>query len=142
MNPYISDPNQIPASDPYADLPFYGRYHPMPDDLCVDKRHVNSSSPESLQYWATVLDLCAESNMIYPADEGRDVFAVGTVIVKSSHRHKDAKIDYTYADANEVQAIAIAKSVRKGVKVPEVYGAGQVCFCIQTLREDDHCSRF
>ncbi|MBE3045343.1 hypothetical protein IMZ48_22890 [Candidatus Bathyarchaeota archaeon] len=86
MNPYVSDPDQIPATDLYADVPFYGRYLPRPDDFHVDPRHVNSQSPDSLQYWASVVGLCKETARIYPADEGgRDVFALGSVIVKSSH---------------------------------------------------------
>ncbi|GAB0133254.1 hypothetical protein EsDP_00001666 [Epichloe bromicola] len=127
MNPYATNPNHIPKSDLYADLPLYGRYHPRPDDFRVDIRHINSSSEESLQYWATVVGLCTEANMIFPADEeGRDVFAIGSVIVKSSHRHQDAKVDYSYADANEVQAIAVAKSALKGVRVPDIYFSGKI----------------
>lgn len=137
MNPYTTDPKHIPESDRYADIPLYGRYHPQPNDFRVDRRYVNSSSKESLQYWATVLDLCTEANTIYPADNGRDVFALGGVIVKSSHRHKTANIDYTYADANEVQAVAIAKSVLKEVKVPYIYFAGQVHFALRILLCDD-----
>lgn len=122
MNPYESNPDSISATDPYADVPFYGRYFPRPDDFHIDLQHVNSQSADSLQYWASVVDLCNESVRIYPADEGgRDVFALGSVIVKSSHLHKKqdgqhTEIDYSYADANEVQAIAIAKSVLTDVK--------------------------
>ena len=132
MNPYVSNPDDIPASDIYADVPFYGRYFPRPDDFRVDLQHVNSQSADSLQYWASVIDLCNESVRIYPANEGgRDVFALGSVIIKSSHLHKTrdvrhTEIDYSYADANEVQAIAIAKSVPKDVRVPEIYFAGKV----------------
>ncbi|EPS30002.1 hypothetical protein PDE_04952 [Penicillium oxalicum 114-2] len=68
-----------------------------------------------------------------PADEGgRDVFALGSVIVKSSHLHarrekgQGAEIDYSYTDANESQAIALAKTVLKDVKVPENYFAGKI----------------
>lgn len=132
MNPYASNPKDIPATDSYADIPFYGRYFPQPDDFRVDLVHIQSQSEESLKYWASVLDLCNESNRIYPADErGRDVFALGSVIVKSSHLHEsstDKVVDYSYADANEVQAIAIAKSFLNdmGVRVPEIYFAGKV----------------
>lgn len=88
MNPYGPNPNNIPATDRYADVPFYGRYFPRPDDFRVDLQHVNSQSAASLQYWVSVVDLCNESVRIYPADEGgRDVFALGSVIVKSSHLH-------------------------------------------------------
>ncbi|KAI9783098.1 MAG: hypothetical protein M1839_004267 [Geoglossum umbratile] len=104
MNPYVSNPDDIPASDLYADLPFYDRYFPRSDDFHVDLQHVNSQSADSLQYWASVIDLCNESVRIYPADEGgRDVFALGSVI-----------------------AIAIAKSVLKDIRVPEIYFAGKI----------------
>ena len=128
MNPYIADPDHIPKNDLYADVPHYGRYSPKPDDFRVDIQHVNSSSQASLRYWTGVVGLCTESNLIYPADanEGRDVFALGSVIVKSSHRHQSPKVDHTYADANEIEAIAIAKRVLKGVRVPNIYFSGKV----------------
>ncbi|KAJ5950952.1 uncharacterized protein N7479_009365 [Penicillium vulpinum] len=133
MNPYITDPNQIPPSDLYADLPLYGRYSPKPDDFRIDMKYVNSQSPNSLQYWASVLDLCNESVRIYPGEEagGRDVFAVGSIIIKSSHLHMQESADYSeigylYADVNEVQAITIAKNVLKHVKVPDIYFSGKI----------------
>ncbi|KAJ5365754.1 hypothetical protein N7517_008640 [Penicillium concentricum] len=132
MNPYITDPDKIPPSDLYADLPLYGRYHPKSNDFRIDRQDVNSHSPESLHYWASVLTLCNQSVMIYPAEDGgRDVFALGSIIVKSSHMHtqqgtKYTDIDYSYADANEIQAITIAKTVLKDVRVPEIYFTGKI----------------
>ncbi|KFX96549.1 hypothetical protein V490_03302 [Pseudogymnoascus sp. VKM F-3557] len=132
MNPYASNPSDIPATDQYADLPLYGRYLPRQDDFRVDLQHVNSASTASLQYWASVLDLCNESVHIYPAEEGgRDVFALGSVVVKSSHLHDTGdgqikEIDYSYADANEVEAIAIAKGTLKDIRVPEIYFSGKI----------------
>lgn len=132
MNPYATDPDDIPPSDLYADLPLYGRYHPKPDDFRIDRQHINSESRDSLEYWASVVDLCNQTVRIYPADEGgRDVFALGSIIVKSGHLHapggaRYTEIDYSYADANEIQAIAIAKNVLKDVRVPEIYFAGKV----------------
>lgn len=79
-----------------------------------------------------MVTICDESARIYPADEGgRDVFALGSVIIKSSHLHKtrddqQTEIDYSYADANEAQAVAIAKNVLKDGRVPEIYYAGKV----------------
>lgn len=68
--------------------------------------------------------------MNYPVDEGgRDVFALGSVIVKSSHLHGTAdgrhEIDYSYANANEVQAIYLASSALGDVRMPEIHFAGQ-----------------
>lgn len=140
MNPYTTDPDDIPPSDLYADLPLYGRYHPRPDDFRVDRQHVNSHSADSLAYWASVIDLCNQSARIYPADDGgRDVFALGSIIIKSSHLHtprstKYTEIDYSYADANEIRAIAIAKNVLEDVKVPKIYFTGKVLVITPWLR--------
>lgn len=127
MNPYVTDPDHIPPTDLYADVPLYGRYFPKPDDFRVNLQHVNSQSPDSIQYWLSVVDLCNESVRIYPADEGgRDVFALGNTIIKSSHLHCSQEIDYSYADANEVRAISIAKSILEDIRVPEIYFTGKV----------------
>ncbi|KAI0537405.1 hypothetical protein GGR58DRAFT_502239 [Xylaria digitata] len=82
MNPYESSPDNIPATDLYADIPLYGRYFPTPNDFQVDPQRVGSRSQDALQYWSSVVSLCTESVRIYPADEGgRDVFALGSVII-------------------------------------------------------------
>ncbi|KAK5998096.1 hypothetical protein PT974_00468 [Cladobotryum mycophilum] len=131
MDPYIADPARIPATDRYTDVPLYGRYFPRPDDFQINPRYINSHSPESIQYWASVIGLCDDSKRLYPADEsGRDVFALGSIIVKSSHLHAsdDGKVterDYSFADANEVEAIALARGVMNNVKTPDVYFAGK-----------------
>ncbi|KAJ9301240.1 hypothetical protein DTO271G3_1375 [Paecilomyces variotii] len=131
-NPYEADPEKIPTTDLYADVPLYGRYYQKPDDFHVDFQHVNSQTADSLRYWTWVIGLCTEDNRIYPADDGgRDVFALGSVIVKSSHlhAHKGAQypeIDFSYADANEIQAIALAKTVLKDIKVPKIYFSGKI----------------
>ncbi|KAJ5291522.1 hypothetical protein N7478_000773 [Penicillium angulare] len=140
-NPYEADPDKIPPADLYADVPCYGRYCPKPDDFHVDNQHINSHTSESLEYWASVINLCTEENRIYPADAGgRDVFALGSVIVKSSHLHATGKrqspeIDFSYADANEIRAIALAKTVLSGVKVPEIYFAGKINGCQVLVQE-------
>ncbi|TQN72490.1 hypothetical protein CSHISOI_03078 [Colletotrichum shisoi] len=134
MNPFASRPEEIPDTDQYVDVPFYGRYFPTPDDFRIDTQYVNSQSARSLQYWASVLGLCDQSVRIYPADEGgRDVFALGSIIIKSSHLHegvdgRHTEIDYSYADANEIQAIALARSVLRdmNVRVPQIYFAGKI----------------
>lgn len=127
MHPYVTEPEHIPATDLYADVPLYGRYRPKPGEFSVTPEHIGCHSAEAIRYWESVLRLCDESTRIYPADEGgRDVFALGNVIVKSSHLHNTPEIDYSFADANEVEAISIAKGVLRGIKVPEIYFAGKV----------------
>ncbi|KAJ5198197.1 kinase-like domain-containing protein [Penicillium cinerascens] len=138
-DPYEEDPEKIPTTDMYADVPFYGRYYPKPDDFRVEIQHVNSQTTESQRYWASIVRLCTEEIRIYPADEGgRDVFALGSVIVKSSHLHgrdgaQYTEIDFSYADSNEIRAISLAKTVLKDVNVPKIYFAGKVLTLVTYL---------
>ncbi|KAG5997907.1 hypothetical protein E4U43_002551 [Claviceps pusilla] len=132
MNPYEADPAKIPTNDQYSDVPFFGRYLPASDDFQPDSKHINSVSEDSRKYWASVLGLCNPSNRLYEGLEGaRDVFALGSVIIKSSHLHtqlrgRRASRDFSYADANEVKATALARTVLKDVKVPIIYFAGKI----------------
>ncbi|KAF1837236.1 hypothetical protein BDW02DRAFT_519448 [Decorospora gaudefroyi] len=132
MNPYVANPNNIPPTDRYADEPQYGRYLPHPTDFTPAAQHIHSSTPASLTYWSTVLNQCTPSNRIYEnQDGGRDVFALGSVIIKSSHlkptlQGRRSHRDYSFADANEVQAIGLAKKVLDGTEVPTVYFAAKI----------------
>lgn len=129
MNPYEADPAKIPASDSYADIPQHGRYLPTPTDFTPDTTHAHSTSADSLQYWESVLSQCTASNRIYENETGgRDVFALGAAIVKSSHLKAAASRDYALADANEVQAtnMAAPKLHEISVRVPQIYFAGRV----------------
>lgn len=114
------------------DVPLYGRYLPRPIDFIPDAKHIDCTTPESLEYWSTVLKKCTESNRIYESEEGgRDVFAVGGVIIKSSHlketlHGRRSHRNYSYADANEEQAIALAQKVLGDVRVPQIYFVAQV----------------
>lgn len=134
-NPCETDPEKIPSTDLYADAPCYGRYCPSPDDFRVALQHVQSETADSLSYWASVLDLCTEENRICPGLEGgRDVFALGSVIVKSSHLQVSegdyTEKDFSCADANEIEAVKLARTVLKEVRVPEIYFAGKVMIII------------
>ncbi|KAG6054061.1 hypothetical protein E4U17_004114 [Claviceps sp. LM77 group G4] len=85
----------------------YNTPTPSPAMLCNTGHQFLSAATS---HWSVRLD---------PAFEGgRDVFALGTIVVDSSHLHNPgqsppAERDYSYADANEVQAIAIARSILK-----------------------------
>ncbi|PLB45826.1 kinase-like protein [Aspergillus steynii IBT 23096] len=127
MDPYVTEPEDIPSTDLYADIPLYGRYRPKQSDFHVNPEHIGSLSSDSIRYWESVLDSCDESVRIYPADEdGRDVFALGSVIVKSAHLHETRGIDYSFADANEAAAVSIAKGVLGDIRVPDIYFVGQI----------------
>ncbi|EFR05484.1 hypothetical protein MGYG_08498 [Nannizzia gypsea CBS 118893] len=122
MNPYEADPAKIPETDRFADVPLYGRYYPRPDDFKPDKRHCNSTTPESLAYWEEVLKLCDTTVRIYEnTDGGRDVFALETEL-----KGRRACRDYSLADANEVKATALVKGIVKDIAIPEIYFAGKI----------------
>ncbi|KAK0609330.1 kinase-like domain-containing protein [Bombardia bombarda] len=130
LDPYNADPDKIPNTDRYRREPLYGRYRPKPDDFQPDPKHFMSTTAESLKYWESVLALCDASIRIYEnPDNGRDVFALGGVIVKSSHLnplYSQTYLDGTYADANEVQAIDLVRGALRDVRVPTIYFAGMI----------------
>ncbi|KAK2873964.1 hypothetical protein FQN49_001967 [Arthroderma sp. PD_2] len=132
MNPYEANPDKIPESDRFADVPLYGRYDPQPGDFKPEQRHLNSTTPESLEYWEGVLKLCDTTVRIYEnTDGGRDVFALGSVIVKSSHLKTELKgrracRDYALADANEVKATTLVRGVVKDIAIPEILFADKI----------------
>lgn len=132
MNPYEADPNKIPPGDRYADVPFYGRYQPQPNDFRPDPQHIQSYSESSIKYWNSIIEQCTPNIRIYEnTDGGRDVFALGTVIVKSSHlkpqlEGRRSSRDYSLADENELEATKLARRALTEVKVPEIYFAGKV----------------
>ncbi|KAF2453257.1 kinase-like domain-containing protein [Lineolata rhizophorae] len=125
MNPYEADPSKVPANDLYADVPLYGRYLPQASDFTPDPQRKHSA-----EYWDSILAKYNESNCLYNSvDGGRDVFALGSVIIKSSHQRSDApKRDYAFADANEVAAIELVRDVLSmaDVQVPTIHFAGKV----------------
>lgn len=134
MNPYETDPQKIPASDQYSAEPFYGRYHPQVDDFKPDVRYIQSYTPEALEYWGEIIGYCNDENRIYENDDekGRDVFAVGSVIIKTSHRKRALTSsthfrDYSFADENEKAAIALVKARIPTLRVPDIYFANKVC---------------
>ena len=148
MNPYEANPSKIPSTDRYIQEPSYGRYLPSQEDFQPDPIYTkNLLSPETTSYWSPVLSSCNETHRIYENEEGcRDVFAFGGVIIKSTHlqrlREDDSEDegvverDYSFADANEVEAIALTRGVLGdvGVRVPRVYFAGKVAFSALFLR--------
>ncbi|KAI9154693.1 putative phd transcription factor protein [Paramyrothecium foliicola] len=111
MDPYEANPTNITASDRYADVPLYGRYYLL--------QTTSSLTPSTLA-------------RIYEGQEGaRDVFALGSVIIKSSHLHaqlqgRRASREMSYADANKVEATALARTVLKNVKIPIIYFPGTI----------------
>lgn len=62
-------------------------------------------------------------------------FTLGSVIVKSSHLHawegvQDTDVDFSYANANEIRATALAKVVLEDVKITGIYIADKVSILV------------
>ncbi|KAI9827432.1 MAG: hypothetical protein M1819_006973 [Sarea resinae] len=128
MNPYEADPAKVPDTDRYHDVPLYGRYLQRDDDFKPDPKYLNSTTPEAFEYWKGVLQMCDTTTRLYDVpDAGRDVFAVGSIIIKSDHlRARPDSKDYALVDANEMQAIACVREVLTGIQTPQIYFAGKI----------------
>lgn len=129
MDPYETDPEKIRASnDPYNDIPSHGRYLAQSDDFRPLPEHVGSTSSDSLAYWKAVLKRCTDAERIYPNDSGgRDVFALGGVILKSSHLNEDRGRDYAPSRRERGRG---HRSFRPAlaelqIRVPETYFEGK-----------------
>lgn len=129
MDPYEAEAGKIPPTDLYYDLPLYGRYNPSPQDFNPLEEHCNSNTQEALQYWTGVVEKCDATCYVYQNPfGGRDVFALGSIIVKSCHlgtrdAGAESSRDYSIADKNEVAAIQL---VPKTVPVPRILFSGKV----------------
>ncbi|PON23448.1 hypothetical protein TGAM01_v207682 [Trichoderma gamsii] len=129
MDPYEAEAGKIPPTDLYYDLPLYGRYNPSPQDFKPLEEHCNSNTQEALQYWTGVIEKCDATCYVYQNPfGGRDVFALGSIIVKSCHlgtrdAGAESSRDYSIADENEVAAIQL---VPKTVPVPRILFSGKL----------------
>jgi hypothetical protein len=133
MTPYEADPAKIPPEDTYTREPLYGRYLPKDDDIRPNVKYIRSKTPEALDYWASILRYCNPSIRLHESIEGRrDVFALGGMIIKSSHLNGLTNIsvgrNFFYDDMNEVEAIRLMNESLPHIKVPEIYFNGKVKF--------------
>lgn len=138
MDPYEARPEGIPPHDLYKDLPLYGRYCPQPEDFVPEPKYCNSTTPEALHYWSTVLQKCDSRCYVYENPfGGRDVFALGSVIIKSRHLQlnrgdlgSESSRDYSITDANEIAAIRLASRV---VTTPDIFFKGRVSYVLPSF---------
>ncbi|KAH7051199.1 hypothetical protein B0J12DRAFT_80290 [Macrophomina phaseolina] len=140
-SPCETDPNLLPDSDPFRDMPLYGRYAPSPTDFHPDPAHIQSTSPASIAHWENLLkDYCNEDTlMLSPVDDdsaialGRWIFAIGSVVIKTNHLAPAGRRrrDYSGVDRNEVEAIRLVKerviaAGKTDIRVPQVYFQGKL----------------
>ncbi|KAK1772809.1 hypothetical protein QBC33DRAFT_554252 [Phialemonium atrogriseum] len=111
MDPYETDPAKIPPTDDYAHVLFH-----TPDVV--------------LRYWESVVyEKCTYANVMYESEEYRDIFAVGSVIIKSNHMtHVPYHRDHSLSDANAPVAIALVHDclAEMGIQVPTIYFQGKI----------------
>ncbi|KAL7923757.1 kinase-like domain-containing protein [Trichoderma austrokoningii] len=129
MDPYEAQAGKIPPTDLYYDLPLYGRYSPSPQDFKPREEYCssNNNTKEALQYWTEVLNKCDSTCYVYQNPfGGRDVFALGSIIIKSCHlgdARSETSRDYSIADKNEVAAIQLVPNT---VPVPRILFSGKI----------------
>ncbi|KAL6907183.1 kinase-like domain-containing protein [Trichoderma evansii] len=129
MDPYVTEAGKIPPTDLYYDFPLYGRYNPSPQDFKPLEKYCNSNTQEALQYWTEVLGKCDSTCYVYQNPfGGRDVFALGRIIVKSCHLGSgdvgsESSRDYSIADKNEVAAIQLVPNT---IPVPRILFSGKL----------------
>ena len=124
-NPFETDVTKVPSTDLYTDRPLYGRYEPHPDDFVPDPER----RQDDLEYWESVLERCSEENRISSIPGRRETFAVGSIIVGSSHLQypKDyPTINYLARDRNEVKALSMMREEFANYKVPKIWFQGHV----------------
>jgi len=130
MDPYEADPKKISPSDPYADIPFYGRYKPCSGEFVPNPPPGHSASDAVIRYWeGIILDQCTLANRMYGFEGWRDIFALGNVIIKSSHLSATPPVrDFAMSDANEPVAIGLAAGCLRelGIQVPTIHFQGKV----------------
>ncbi|KAI9827202.1 MAG: hypothetical protein M1832_005339 [Thelocarpon impressellum] len=131
MDPYQTELSKLPGSDMYADVPLYGRYKTQQGDFVPAPRPAADVS-----YWDGVLELCTPETRIYGDSGGalgRDVFAVGGIIVHSGHLQSEAERregrDYSYGDANDVAAAKLVSERIPDILVPIYYFQGKLRGC-------------
>ena len=126
MDPYETDISKVPSTDQFVDLPLYGRYKATPEEFKVNEER----GQEDIEYWESVLAKCSEDNKILNVPGKQDIFAVGNVIVRSSHI-QDPKYhpidDRRVRDLNEIDALEIVKQHFPKIPIPKVYFHGTVC---------------
>lgn len=65
MDPYEADPRKVPATDLYADIPFYGRYQPCSGGF-VPNPLPGASTSDVVRYWeGVILNQCTSANRMY-----------------------------------------------------------------------------
>ena len=103
-------------------VPFYGRYF---------TRQVNTLTPSpKLLYNTRHPLLIAAMNQLESTQPTKAAATCSPLAALSSNRatsdSQHIEIDYSYANGNEIQAIAIAKNILNDVRVPEIFFAGKV----------------
>ncbi|KAL1955324.1 hypothetical protein VTO42DRAFT_8664 [Malbranchea cinnamomea] len=96
---------------------------PADDDFVPDIARINlNDTTHSRHYWEEVLGLCNDETRLNVRAPGkRDVFALGSVIVKSDHQAPEATGDYSAMDENECVAVKIVASALQDIQLPQCY---------------------
>ncbi|CAG7981682.1 unnamed protein product [Penicillium salamii] len=129
-DPYETDPNMIPADDPFISRPQYGRYTPRADDFTPRFMHWYHADPAVNSYWEKVAEQYCTPEYSLNIDGPREAFAAGSVIIRVDRELAEgaAFAKYSFANANELLAAQKADDPLRqiGVTVPVVYFCGTI----------------
>ncbi|KAJ5234995.1 uncharacterized protein N7469_004163 [Penicillium citrinum] len=129
--PYETNPARIPRDDPFlAQSPQYGRYAPHASDFTPRYQTWHQSDPDINTYWREIAQKYSTPEYSLNLSGPRDVFAVGSVIIRVDHEaaHDGAAEWYSCANANELSASRkMEEPLREvGVTVPVVHFCGTI----------------
>ncbi|KAK4203286.1 hypothetical protein QBC40DRAFT_317928 [Triangularia verruculosa] len=91
-----------------------GHFAPEPSHMRVQLEHINSTTPEAIEYWKRILENCTQHR-------------IGSPEWPDKPWDPAKEIDYTYADANEAAAIRLARTkLDPAIRTPEIYFNGKI----------------
>jgi COMPASS component SPP1 len=131
VNPYETNPEQIPRDDPFlAQSAQYGRYTPHPDDFNPHYKQWYQSDPKANAFWQDVAKKYCTSEHSLGIPGPREAFAAGSVIIRVDHEIVDgaAAERYSCVNANELSAARKVEDALNeiGVAVPVIYFCGTI----------------
>ncbi|KAL2867060.1 putative PHD transcription factor [Aspergillus lucknowensis] len=130
-DPYETDPERIPADDPFRQRSvYYGRYRPREDDFKPRDDEWCRRDLETIRYWEdTVKTLWAPENSLH-VPGARQAYAAGSVIIRVDQEDvTDATTErFSFLNANELSASRKAEDALRDldVAVPKLYFCGPV----------------
>lgn len=97
-------------------------YCPQDNDFTPNPVYIRSTDSTSLEYWESVLDQCVpETRLNAPKPGKRDIYGVGSLVIKYGHNSLGSTGDYSFLDENEETAVGLAAEALPELQLPKYY---------------------